>query len=230
MSSPAAPASDTRVPGGSPEPPRPAVPEPPRRPYALGLLLIGGGVVWGLSLLGVSLRWELILPVALIVIGAMLLLDRGGWSGGLVGLGIVVLVAAMLVVPFSVIAGDDIGERQEVVTDVSELDEEHRLGIGSLVLDLRGLALEDGDVVPVTASVGIGELRVRLPEGVSLTGDARVGIGAVQGTDGSRGGFGVDATLEDLQETNTDDPARKGAPPMLDLDLQVGIGQVVVTR
>lgn len=229
MSAPAAPTSDARI-GGSPEPPRPAPPEPPRRPYALGLLLIGGGVVWGLSLLGVSLRWELILPVALIVIGAMLLLDRRGWSGGLVGLGIVVLVAAMLAVPFSVIGGDDIGERQEVVTDIGELAEEHRLGIGSLVLDLRDLELEDAEVVPVTASVGIGELRVRVPEGVSLTGDARAGIGAVQGTDGSRGGFGVDANLEDLQDEITDGPAGEGEPPMLELDLQVGIGQVVITR
>lgn len=229
MSVPAAPTSDARI-AGSPEPPRPAPPEPPRRPYALGLLLIGGGVVWGLSLLGVSLRWEVILPAALIVIGAMLLLDRRGWSGGLVGLGIVVLVAAMLAVPLSVIGGDDIGERQEVVTDVGELAEEHRLGIGSLVLDLRDLDLEDAEVVPVTASVGIGELRVRVPEGVSLTGDARAGIGAVQGTDGSRGGFGVDANLEDLHDEVTDGPAGDGASPMLELDLQVGIGQVVITR
>ncbi len=230
MSAPTAPPPDTRAAEGPPAPPRPAVPEPPRRPYALGLLLIAGGILWALSLLGVDLRWSLILPVVLIVIGAVLLLDRRGSSGDLVGLGIVVLVAAMLVVPFSVIGGDDIGERQEVVTTSDELAEEQRLGIGSLVLDLRDLEFEDGEIVSVTASVGIGELRLRVPEGVALTGEAQVGIGAVQGTEGTRGGFGVNAMVEDLHETVPDDPDTGASPPVLELDLQVGIGQVRVSR
>lgn len=230
MSAPVVPPTDTQGGEGAATPRRPAVPEPPRRPYALGLLLIAGGVVWTLSLLGVDLRWGLILPVALIVIGALLLLDRQGRSGGLVGLGIVVLVASLLVVPFSIIGGDDIGGRQVVVTDVDELVNDQRLGIGSLVLDLRDLDLDDGEVVPVSASVGIGELRVRVPEGVRVSGDARVGIGAVDGTDGSRGGFGVDTALEDIHEVLGGDAATGADSPMLEFDLQVGMGQVAITR
>lgn len=230
MSAPAAPPPDTRDREASPEPPRPPVPEPPRRPYGLGLLLIGGGIVWALSLLGYSLRWGLILPAALIVIGALLLLDRRGSRGGLVGLGIVVLVAALLVVPFSIVGGVDIGQHQEVVADVDELDQDHHLAVGSLVVDLRDLDLQDGEVVPIAASVGIGQLRVRVPEAVIVTGEGRAGIGAVEGTDGSRGGLGVNAALEDLQEGVSDDPATDVVPPVIELDLQVGIGQVVVTR
>lgn len=224
MSAPTAPPPEAADRETTRQPPRPARDEPPRRPYALAVLLIGAGVVWGLALLGVPIRWDLVLPVVLIVIGGLLLLSRRVASGGLIGLGIVVLVASLLVAPLSLTTGDDIGERREVVTEVSDLDDESSLGIGSLTLDLTGLDLEDGQVVSVTASVGIGELRVLVPDGVTVTGEARAGIGAVQGTEGDRGGLGVTADLEDVAEI-----ADPGAA-VVDLDVQVGIGQVVVTR
>lgn len=224
MSAPTAPPPGATDHETTPQPPRPARHEPPRRPYALAVLLIGAGVVWALALLGVSIRWDLVLPVVLIVIGGVLLLSRHAANGGLVGLGIVVLVASLLVAPLSLTTGDDIGERREVVTEVSDLDDESNLGIGSLTLDLRGLDLEDGQVVSVSASVGIGELRVLVPDGATVTGEARAGIGTVQGTEGDRGGLGVTADLEDSAEVPDPEAA------VVDLDVQVGIGQVVVTR
>jgi len=227
-STPTAPPSEPggRAPGPSPETTFTPPPEPPSRPYAAALLLIGAGVIWALVLVGVPIRWELVLPAALIVVGAVLLLTRRASTGGLVALGIVVLVASLVVVPLSTNAGADIGQRQEVITTVDELGEGAELGIGSLLLDLRGIELED-EVVQISASVGIGELRVRVPEGVRVTGEARAGIGAVRGPSGDSGGFGVSTDLQgaigDVQQPDAGSPA-------LTLDLEVGIGQVVVTR
>lgn len=223
MSAPTAPPPTANE--RQPSPPPSPSPRPPRRPYGLALLLIGGGIVWALALFGVPIRWSLVLPAALIVIGVLLLLDRSTASGGLIGVGIVLLVVSLVFVPLSSAADADFGERQVVITDISDLAEEHSLGVGSLRLDLRGLELEEGTVVPVSADVGIGELRVQVPEDVVVTGEARAGIGAVQGTSGSRGGFGVSTSLRDAEA----DEVPEGAA-VLELDLEVGIGQVVVTR
>jgi hypothetical protein len=225
MSAPTAPPAPPAPAGREPPySPPPSSPQPPRRPYAAALLLIGIGVLWALALVGIPIEWRLVLPGALIAVGGALLLDRRAPAGGLVALGIALLVFSLIFLPLTNRDGAEIGERQRVVTDVAELEDGESLGIGQLVLDLRGLDLEDGEVVSISASVGIGELRVRIGDDVSLTGEARAGIGSVTGPSESRGGFGVRAGLEDAVEPTASDP------PVLDLDLEVGIGQVTVSR
>jgi hypothetical protein len=227
---PIAPGSDAGEysPPPTPSSPPPPTPEPPSRPYAAAILLIGAGLVWALVLFGVSIRWELFLPAALIVLGGALLVSRRAATGGLVALGIVVLVVSLVLVPLS--SGSvsaDIGQRQEVVTTVDELAAIDDLGIGSLTVDLRGLTIEPGETASLSLSVGIGQLRLRVPDDIVVTGEGRAGIGAVQadvlGTGvGSSGGLGVAVAFEDATESST--------TATLDLDVEVGIGQVMLSR
>lgn len=232
---PPSPAADTAEYSPPPTPPedRAPAPEPSSRPYAAAVLLIGGGLVWGLSLLGVAIPWELLLPVALIVLGVSLLVSRRAERGGLVTLGIVVLVASLVVVPLS--SGSisaDIGQRQEVVTTLEDLSDIDDLGIGSLTVDLRDLHVEPGETVSLSLSVGIGQLRIRVADDVRVTGEGRAGIGSVHsgglgsGSETS-GGLGVAHAFEDV---DADGAAEDEAAGAVDLDVEVGIGQVVVSR
>ncbi len=202
-----------------PVPPRPAR---PRRPYVVGSLLIGGGLLWLLSTLGVTLYWDLLLPAGLIVVGAALLLTRGSTGGGLVGLGVLLLVLSLVVVPVTTDLSAEIGQREILADDLADLDGDPSLAIGSLILDLRDLRVAAGEEVTLAPQVGIGELRVRLPEGVEVVGEASAGIGSVVTGDRERGGLGIEADL--------DEAAADPVAGTLRVDASVGIGQVVVER
>lgn len=227
---PTAPGNDSAEysPPPTPSPSPPPTPEPPSRPYGAAILLIGAGLVWALVLLGVSIRWELFLPAALIVLGGALLVSRRAATGGLVALGIIVLVVSLVLVPLS--SGSvsaDIGQRQEVVTTVDDLADIDDLGIGSLTVDLRDLQIGPGETASLSLSVGIGQLRLRVPDDVVVTGEGRAGIGAVHadvlGTGvGSSGGLGVSVAFEEVTDGTT--------TATLDLDVEVGIGQVMLSR
>ena len=71
------------------------------------------------------------------------------------------------------VASDD---RGYTVTSVQQLQDDYRLGIGSLELDLGALQLPEGET-HVNASVDVGDLQVIVPAGVALRvhGEAHAG-------------------------------------------------------
>jgi hypothetical protein len=202
---------------------------PVHRPYTgrivLGLLLVLVGLGWLLDSLGaVDVRWAMILPAVLVIIGVALLstAHRGG-SGGLIAAGIVVsilvLVTSLLSVPFTGrLSGiGDVDERPVAVEDV---EPGFGLGIGSMTIDLREVPLPD-EPTTVEAGVGIGELVVRVPDGATVEVHARAGAGEVVVDREARSGVGVD--LRDRIE---------GSDPevVLRLEVSVGLGKVEVRR
>lgn len=192
------------------------------RPTAVGwgIGLIAIGVIWILALAGVTIRWELVLPIALIGIGLVVLtVGRRGIGDGLVGLGVVVAVIAILVPTSAGPPPISAGGRDISVVDLDALEPEYTLGAGSLELDLRDLDAA-GMPVEVRVRVGMGELVVRVPEGASVDGDARVGLGEVRAFGQSRGGVVPTLSLS----SDGDDRLE------LQLDLQVGMGRIEVTR
>ncbi len=86
-------------------------------------------------------------------------------------------------------------------------------------LDLRQLQLPLG-TTPVKARVGIGQLVVQVPQGVSVQVAARSGLGSVQVFGQEDGGIGsrIDASSE------------QGGDRHLELDARVGLGEVRVDR
>jgi hypothetical protein len=197
-----------------------APPEPRRRPVGLALVLITVGVVWLLALAGVSVPWEVLVPGALMVVGALVLLSpRWGGGGGLIGLGIALAVLALVVAvpsPAALSAGD----RTIAVTSVADLDDRYGLGAGTMILDLRELELPSG-TTEVQAGVNLGELVVLVPADATITGEGRVFLGEVEHFERSSGGV---APRADLREPG-DDPDR-----VLELRLRVGLGQIEVRR
>jgi hypothetical protein len=198
--------------------------EPPPGRVPVGRLVAGAGlilvgVLWLIDAAGVvDLRWQVVLPALLTLVGvALLATARRGAHGGLIAAGVVLgLLVMSSATPVTGLV-DGVGERAERPDDAATAEAGYDLGMGSLRVDLSEIDdLEDGATIPV--SVGIGEVVVTLPEGVGAEVEASVGIGEVTVLGRSRGGFGV-SVEEEIAGT-----------PSIVLEVSAGIGRVEVAR
>lgn len=214
-----------RAPADDPRRPAPTLPPPPDRPtgrLVLGGLLVLAGVLWLLDAAGLELRWRVVLPAVLTLLGFTLIATaRGQRHDGPIAAGIVlsVLVLISSAAPAGMtlppLAG--IGDRIERPTSLPETGATYELGMGTLTVDLRGISLP-GRGVEVSARVGMGELIVRLPEGAGAEVQAQAGVGEVVILGATRDGVGVSVT-----------EAVTGTPTVV-LDLWAGLGKVEVRR
>ena len=189
----------------------------------VGALLVLVGIGWLLDAGGVEVPWRALLPAALIAVG--LACVAGAFQGRQHAM-MVVGVALTAVLSVAVAADWDldvplaggVGDRTERPATPAELTE-YELGAGDFLLDLQQLQVPPGTTA-VQARVGVGELVVELPDGVSARVVASSGLGEVQVLGEQEGGFAnrVDATVE------------AGGDRRLELDLRVGMGQVRVER
>ena len=188
----------------------------------VGALLVLVGIGWLLDAGGVEVPWRAILPAALIAVG--LACAAGAFQGRQHAL-MVVGVALTLVLSLGVAADWDldlplagVGDRSERPMSPAQL-REYELGVGNFELDLRQLELPLGTTT-VKARVGIGQLVVQVPQGVSVQVVASSGLGNVQVFGEEDGGIGsrIDASSE------------QGGDRHLELDARVGLGEVRVDR
>lgn len=204
---------------------RPAPPRSGARDgrLAFGIVILLVGVGWLLSAVGVAVPWHVLLPVALMLVGALLLLTAGAGRhhGGLIALGIVLTIVLAAGATADVSIAGSTGARTVRPTAPGQIAHEYSLGAGDLTLDLRGVALRPG-TTRVRASVGAGQLVVRVPAGLAVHVEARSGIGQVVVLGRTSSGFGVHETFQS--------PGYAGAARRLWLDLSTGTGQVEVTR
>ena len=161
--------------------------------------------------------------VAILAVVAGLGLVAAGLLGGPRWL---ILPVIVLVLPLAVVsaAGIDlhggVGQRHFRPATVAALQPEYRLGVGDLNLDLRSLELPAG-TTNVKLVVGVGDAKVRVPNGVCVTTDAAIGVGATDLPDGNEHGFDV-AVAEAA-------PPREGRR-QLHVDADVGLGYLEVDR
>lgn len=186
-----------------------------------GLLLVAGGLLWLLDVAtDLSVAWRTLLPAALVVVGvATIVLALRRPAGELIGIGVVLtaLVVVSSLAPARV--GFTVGERSEQPTTVSQAADGYGHGIGTLEVDLGRLDVTEP--VTVEAGLGIGELRVVVPDGVGVEVRATAGVGNVEVFD--RDSSGVGARVEEVFDDD-------GATPLLRLEVSVGVGQVQVVR
>jgi hypothetical protein len=136
-----------------------------------------------------------------------------------------ILPALALAIPAGIVsaAGIDghggVGEKVYRPTSSSALQPSYRVGVGRVLLDLRGAHLTPGDH-PVKLKAGIGAAWLVVPHGVCVTTKAHMGVGGVRVFDRSSGGIDVD-----WQDGRA---SRPGAARIV-LDGDVGIGGVIVS-
>jgi phage shock protein PspC (stress-responsive transcriptional regulator) len=159
---------------------------------------------------------------------------------GIVGLGFVLIAASFtggarwLIVPGLLLAGAvgflkaaDVhlrggwGDRDITVASVADLHDRYDLSAGQLRIDLRDLQLSEGEEQSVRARVGMGDLVIRVPQGVTVDADARSGAGQVELF--GRQSDGLDVTQSTAHDTGT-------SGGTLHVDADVGLGRVVVVR
>jgi hypothetical protein len=163
---------------------------------ALGVLVVAAGALAALSSWGVDVPWSVVLAVAAVTVGVALV---GGAFlhlrvGGLVVIGLVLGIAAILASTIDVKLNDGIGDREYAPTTVAGLKDEYRLGIGELRLDLGKLALPAGKT-HVDAGLGIGELHVIVPPKASVRVESHVGWGDSEVLGEDDNGHDVDTTV-----------------------------------
>lgn len=168
----------------------------------------GGAVIAGIVI---------VLGVALAVVAALGHARRAGW---------IVLPALALAFPLGIVSAADIsldggvGERTYRPAAAASLPKEYHLGVGGLEVDLRRVALRRSTQTRLDVGVGVGYALVRVPKGVCVRTEVRIGGGAFGVGDGWRGGLDV---RERVSPVATDAPEL-----ILSGDIGLGALEVVV--
>jgi hypothetical protein len=192
--------------------------------------IVGGGVLvligmlWLLERTGaIDVNVTTVLALGTMVIGiALMLLAKDGPHVGLIVfgtlLGLVTLVTA--VAPFEGFQGG-VGDRTIAISSIEEIRPDYNLSVGTLTIDLSqidGL----GAATPLTASVGMGELLVLVPEDAEIAVDASVGAGQIEILGRVIDGVDIDETYES--------PGYSESSESIFLELQAFTGRVEVAH
>ena len=134
-------------------------------------------------------------------------------------LGLVALLLATVAFAVRVPLFAGVGARVDRPVDVRDVHSKYELGIGDLTLDFAGVPLPKGQTF-VRATVGIGDLKVRVPANASVEVEGRVQAGQLRLLGERDSGTHVHAHVVD----------RTGSGRVLVLDARTGLGKVEVER
>jgi phage shock protein PspC (stress-responsive transcriptional regulator) len=164
----------------------------------VGLLLVLAGVAWLLEATdSIDVDWAVVLAIALIGLGALLVLTLGSMARGLlVSLGILLTIALAFVSLVDINFESSFGDRTEEPATVADLQSEYSHAFGSMTLDLRSLELPQG-TTEVKASTSFGSLKVILPADVPVRIDARTTFGNVNALNSEANGLRADRIVRD---------------------------------
>lgn len=199
----------------------------PRRrsfgPVAAAALISGLGLVALVDVAtGASVDWRIVLAIAAVVLGALVAAGAAtGHSVGSVvvlGLGVLAVLALALAVRVPIFAG--MGDRVAHPVAFASVGTRYKHGMGNLEVNLRDVRFPVGET-HVKATLGIGDLLVRVPDTVTVQVDARAGAGQVSL-------FGTTDDGTSVHDRTTD-PGTEAARVLV-LDARVGLGQVEVQR
>ncbi|MFJ6070107.1 PspC domain-containing protein [Streptomyces sp. NPDC093065] len=198
--------------------------------FLLALLagFLGTRLTWDDHGLGSSLQTGLACALAVFGLGIAVSSLLGRTGAGSIFLAIITagLLAGSVAIPENV--GTEWVRTTWKPVVAADVRDQYEIGAGSGTLDLSRLDLGEGQTVSTRADVGMGRIRVVVPQDVTVRLSVEVGVGDIQlpGDDEKD----VDVAPGKHKEL-TLSPAGGGKDAgTLDLDLQVGVGQAEVTR
>ena len=129
---------------------------------------------------------------------------------------VLVFLGSIVDVPF----GSGIGERAVAPTSIATVEDEYRLAIGDLTVDLGGVPdfASSSSIREIEVRVGIGHATLILPASASVRVVAHAGLGNVRVDDQAASGFDVERSTID------------GGDLDAVITVSVGLGQVEVDR
>ena len=182
------------------------------------LLVFSAAAIVALAIGGV--RWDELLAGAVILTGGVLV--ASAFLGGarmLIPLGLILTCFAGVAAAANLDLRGGVGHRDYQPALQSDLHGVYRLAAGDMRLDLRGLTLPSGAETVVKARVGMGSLRVQVPDDVTVIADGRASAGEVRVL-GHRDD-GIDARRVVHRDSTP------GAP-VLRIDARIGLGELRV--
>jgi hypothetical protein len=208
-------------------------PRPRRRRYPIQAMALGAAAVGALvAVIGNNADWWNITTYS-IVMGVLLTLIAATVIGAIVNrswFGIpMLLILGVWTVGLAITHPDldgGIGQRNLHPTTVADAQIDEHLGIGQLTVDLTDVPVGAAPLA-VDASVGYGQLRVIVPSDAELRlhTDVNAGHTVVDG-DETSAGFHRD----DTRTIPAVAPAAQSVVRTIDLDLEVGAGEIKVIR
>ncbi|MGP3634057.1 PspC domain-containing protein [Streptomyces sp. 24-1644] len=198
--------------------------------FTLAMIAGAAGTVlsWENHPLGTSLQVGLCAALAVFGLGMLVssFLGRTGF-GTLFLAGVTAgLLAGASAVPKDI--GTDWIREEWTPASVAAVEPRYELGTGVARLDLSEVAVPAGDTVVTAVEVGVGRVVVVVPEGVTVKLDAEAGLGDIQLP--AQKPDDVDVGPDQRRKQTIVPP--RGAEPAgtVELRLEVGVGQVEVTR
>ena len=198
---------------------------------AVGLAMVAyGGTLWLGDRLGFSGDHHVIALAATLAALGLLVLGLGvaGWRTGFVG--VLAILTALATLGSGAVAdgarwGGRLGDATWTPTAASLAagGSSYRIGVGDGQLDLRGLPVDGLANPTIPARVGMGELTVVVPEGLTLALRGHVGLGeiTVPEPDRTRPRDGSDVQQNVTVGTG---------PAEVTVDANVGVGQITVVK
>lgn len=191
--------------------------------------VVGGGVMIFIGLLwllertgAIDVSVTAVLALATMVLGiSLVLLARNGPHVGLIVFGTVLAFVTLVTAaaPFEGFQGG-LGDRTYEISSADDIRVDYNQAVGKLTIDLS--EIEDLEAVtPMTASVGMGELLVRIPQGMPIRVDASVGAGQIEILGRVTEGVDIDESYAS--------PGYSQSSASLSLELQAFTGRVEVT-
>jgi phage shock protein PspC (stress-responsive transcriptional regulator) len=196
------------------------------RPWPLiGLAIVGVALIVLLS--RAALRpaagdgWIFVLVVGLVVLWVS---RSARWGGRLLRLFLALIVAALaafataVVLAFSwfnVSLNDGVGDHVYAPASVAAIAPSYHLGVGSLRIDLSAIR-PPAKALQVKAKVGVGELRIVVPDGARVQVSARAKLG--------------DVHVLQLEDSGRNAIVTTGSRGRYVIDARVGLGRIDVVR
>ncbi|MGW7487905.1 PspC domain-containing protein [Streptomyces sp. NPDC054786] len=174
------------------------------------------------------------LACALAVFGLGLVLSAwfGRTGGGTVFMVVLtaLLLAAATALPDNITT--DWQKHTWTPTTLGAVRPHYEIGSGEGSLDLGDLPVKGGRTVHTSAEVGFGRLQVTLPQGVTTRLHISLGLGDIQLPGESPHDVDLSAGGDQRTITLPADGLKRGEKPRgsLDLDLELGAGQIVIQR
>ncbi|MFD4022828.1 PspC domain-containing protein [Streptomyces sp. NPDC058576] len=229
------------VKAGRPSPDAPfRTPQPspvPRGPRSIGgpvllTALVAGGLGTGLSWehqpLGTALQIGLVAALAVFGLGLLIasMLGRTGFGTVLMAMVTAGLLAGAAVLPKDI---DTSWARQEWrPASAAAVRPHYELSTGYARLDLSRLKVPEGETVRTGLDVAAGRAAVVVPENVTVKVRAEAGLGEIRLEEGQR--VQVRINSDEAKQRTLPPPAGTKPAGTIELMLEVGIGQVEVSR
>ncbi|QES07907.1 PspC domain-containing protein [Streptomyces venezuelae] len=217
-----------------PERPKPSIRRSPRSIAGLVFLLamaaavLGTALTWETEPLGTSLQTGLTAALAVFGLGLVVssFLGRTGFGTifhTVLTAGLLALVTALP----QQITTEWIRETWKPAS-VTAVQPQYELGTGVGTLDLSALPVPAGKTVSTAVDVGAGQLKVIVPKSAVVKLHAQVGLGDLRLPGEPENDIDISPDRDVTRTLNP--PAGTTPAGTLDLSLEVGIGQVEVTR